>query len=478
MTIAQDPPTTLRVGSLTGLHTFRPWQARDNVSSLLLSQVFETLYALAATGDAPEASLAGGRLHRRDDLETPNEVIYEAAVRPGVTFSDGTPMTARHVTTALSRVGSLSDLLRLEARDDLVRFHLEKANPSLALALTMIDTGVAMEKGDEILGTGPYRIAPGSTAKAPRLVLNPGYPRRPAFEEVELRVYPPDEDGSPTALLEALAAGEVDYTDALSKDEAVSVSGMRKSFQSGNSTAILFFNTERLQDPALRRALSAAVNRRELTAVSHQSVVAFEATSLLPPMSGFIGERQIFDLERAQQMLAALPSPPSRLELVAMTTRRPYLPDPAQVAEVIARQIGELGIEVEIVRTSNSDEYFQRQAQGDFDLMLGGWVAETPDPADFLEATLGSDRVPSADLTSIACFNLSRFQSNAIDEAISRFRDNPREFNLERVLKLVDQEAPLVPLMYGSTVVLSSWRVSNVQVSRMGFPDFSHFQLA
>lgn len=56
--------------------------------------------------------------------------------------------------------------------------------------------------------------------------------------------------------------------------------------------------------------------------------------------------------------------------------------------EEIARQLRAYGIDVQLKQTRSSAEAFRTLANGDFDIGLGGWVADTPDPSEFYESLL------------------------------------------------------------------------------------------
>ena len=45
---------------------------------------------------------------------------------------------------------------------------------------------------------------------------------------------------------------------------------------------------------------------------------------------------------------------------------------------------------VEVVPTATNEEYNRRIRAGDYDMLLSGWIADTLDPADYLEANLSS----------------------------------------------------------------------------------------
>lgn len=465
---------TLRVGLVARVHTLDPRQARDLVSTLAVHQVFETPFAVPrGEGAAPPVLFTGPLVEEGGGRRS-------AAVRPGVVFSDGTPMTPALVAASLNRVEDLREQARIEAAGDRVVFTPLKPNPRFDLALTLNHAAVVLEKEGRQLGTGPFVPAPGSSLETLRLVRNPRYRGRPALDEIALTIYPPSQEGRPEALIRAIEAGEVDFTTMLSRSDAADVKGVRKAFLASNSTASLYFNTERpeLRAPEARRAMAFALDRVALSEVSYSNALAFAATGLLPPMMGTFRDNVGQDVEKARALLAEAPAPkPSRLRLVTVWAPRPYLPHPRPVAEAIARQLGALGIQIDIVSPRNSDEFFRTCERGDYDLVLGGWIADTPDPADFLEANLHSEHIQSPNERGVGHINLARFRSPAMDAALRRFREDPTYEHRAAVLQIVVREMPLLPVMYGPTVVVSAWRVKNVDVSPLGVPHFEQFDL-
>jgi len=328
------------------------------------------------------------------------------------------------------------------------------------------------------VGTGPFvRAGVGSPTEL-RLLKNPRYRRPVALDEVVFKVYPM-EAGRPSALLDALQGGEVDLTTVLPRDQVGRVSGMRKLILHSASTAILFFNVEspRLRDVRLRRALALAIDRQEFAADAYANALAFKAPSLLPRSLALVDDGLDFDRERARAVLAeaGLKMPP-RLSVVLTWAPRPYLPDPTRAFEILSRQLGALGTTLELVRTSTIEEYYDRIIEGQQDLTLGGWVADTLDPCDFLDAILASDRVPTRNNVS-ASLNAGRLKSDAMDRALADYRAESTPARLEAVMAQLREEVPLVPLMYGSTCVASSFRVANLKASPMGIIDLSMVDL-
>ena len=55
-----------------------------------------------------------------------------------------------------------------------------------------------------------------------------------------------------------------------------------------------------------------------------------------------------------------------------------------------------------------------------------------------------------------------------MDAALARFRAEPTEDHKREIHRIVKDEAPLVPLIYGQSVVVHSRKLRNVSVSATG----------
>jgi ABC-type transport system substrate-binding protein len=463
------PAKVLTVGLLSPLDVLDPRRPQQE-SVLVLRQMLEPPFDISSAGEIAPV-LFEGPLEKL----SPEGDSYRGRVRADLRFSDGTPAGAAEVA------GSLRESVVLRRQADLstegrdVIFHLERPNPRLEASLTHVHSYVHRRRDLELLGTGPFMMGPGRTTHHVRLVRNPHFRRPLALEEIQFKVYPPGADGRPTALIEALQRGEVDLTTVLPRDSASLVSGVRKLVLPGLSTAVVFLNVEspRLTDVRLRRALSLAIDRAEFAADAYENPLAFTATSLLPRTMAAAQDGLEPDLAGARDLLAAAGlEAPKHLTVLLVWAPRPYLPNPNRAAEILARQLSRLGITLEVVRTSTLQEYYDRMIEGRQDLTLAGWTADTMDPADFLESCLASDRVPTTANASVSVNN-GRLRSHRMDEALAAYRAERTPPSLEAVMSLIREEAPLVPLMYGSTCTVSSFRVANLKPSPLGFMDLS-----
>jgi ABC-type transport system substrate-binding protein len=457
----------IRVGVLSGVSKLDPREAIDNVSGMVLGQVFEAPYGIAAGETAVHPQLF-------EPLRAEGRLQYSAAVLPGVRFSDGTPLTADLAARSLRGAKVLQNKAAVEVRNDRVWFTLTAPNPRFDLTLTQGNTAIVLDRGTQLIGTGAFMFEQRpnvrllQTAKSVRLVRNPEYHGTSAVDEVEFRVCQADEDGTPRQLLEALRAGEVDLTTALTMADvsAQQIPGVAPALQPGNSTGILFFNCERriLALANVRRGIALALDLHDAAAKSFdKNPAAFIAVNLLPPMMGRATGLPVTDRAQALKLLDASGAKPARLSLLVPWAPRPYMPKPLPLAQSIQKQLAAVGIAVELRETKTSEEFFGDLVRGNYDLALAGWIADTPDPADYLEALLWS-KMCEGDNHS----NHSRWKHSGMDAALARFRENPSEDNKREIHRIVREEAPLVPLIYGQSVVVHSRKMRNVTVSATG----------
>ena len=468
----------LRVGILTPVAEMQPWDVGDLVSYLATEQIFETPLRMSMADDEPEPTLVVGPLQR-----TPNGAgeTYRTRVRSGIRFSDGTALEARHIAESLQHVELIRAQARIETREDEIFFHLDRPNPRFPVHLTVSHCGIALRHGSTFLGTGPFRRAAHSSRD--RLVLepNPFYRGHVSLPGIEFVVHPVDSEGRPSALLKAMADGDVDFTNMLSRTDVAELQGCKKKFQPSISTGMLFMNTERplLRDVAMRRAISHAVDRRALTEITYSNVIAFTASTPLPPRFGLTTERLPFDPDEARKWLTQAEAAPSApLRLLQVWAPRPYLPHPAQVAAKLRDQLADIGLPVHIEVPASAEEFFGRQKSGDYDLLLGGWIADLPDPAEYLTAVLHSSRIPRPDVRGGAQGNLARVDDEDLDAALEAYQLEDSEMARERVLDRAAELAPLVPIMYGATALVHSWHLRNLELSPYGVPNFGNVRIA
>lgn len=461
--------TTLRAGVLGPIHELDPRKAADYVSGLILDQIFETPYLSVAGQTSVQP-----QLFEPLRSEGNGGMTHSAALRPGIVFSDGTPLTPDLAARSLRSSEALTGKVTVTAREERVWFALNAPNPRFDLLLTHGSCSIVLDKGLQLLGTGPFmfdhrpNLRLMQTDPRTRLVLNPHYRGQTRLQELEFHVLPPEADGTPRSLIEALKSGAIDVTTALSASDltAWQIQGVAPITRPSISTGLLFLNTESrlLKTPAARKGIAAAIDLLEIAAASYgRNPAAFIATTLLPPAMSRGGAVAQINPSDAARFIEESGLRGARLRLLIPWGPRPYLPKPFSTAQIIQKQLGAAGVIVTLVETKTSDSYFADLSAGRFELALGGWIGDTLDPADYFEALLSSAAIGSTRLA-----NCSRWRHPSADTMLGRFRVEPSDTNRRAIEHLIADEVPFLPLIYGQASAVHARRVRDVRLTPTG----------
>jgi peptide/nickel transport system substrate-binding protein len=465
------PTKSVRVGILSSINKLDPRDAVESVSSLVLSQIFETPYGYVA-GQSGAVPLLFEPLKAEDGSGS----LFSASVRKGISFSDGTPLDAELAARSLRGASVLAQQARIDVRGDRVWFKLATPNPRFELTLTHSGCSIVLDKAAQFHGTGPYmfdrrpNLRTLQTAPRIRLVRNPHSRVAASVGEVEFIVLPAEADGAPRRMVEALRDGAIDLTTSLTIGDisAHQLVGVAPVTQPGNSTAVLYFNTERrlLAKSEARRGIAYALDLHEIASrCNERNPAAFVASNILPPSMGRMPVAQTESRSDALRMIESSGLRGTRQTLLVPWAPRPYLLKPLPVAQAIQAQLEKAGITVLLTETRSGDEFFDALNSGRFDLALSGWIADTPDPADFYEAMLWSKYLAGGDNHA----NNSRWNHPPTDAALNQFRGEPTERNRAEIQRILTTEMPFFPLVYGHATVVHSRKLRNVSISPVGF---------
>ena len=477
---------TLRVGLLGGWYGLDPWDAQDLAGVTVRAQCFDTLYRRREGQLEPDLRYLAHGL-RLDTIGVDGLPRYSIRLRDDLRFADGSSIEPEDVAASLDRVAPLRAAAKISAAGGR-RLQLSCLENEVLLEphLGQIWSVIGKRGAKNWVGTGPFMIADelhGESGELLTLVRNPHWipplgGKPPKLERIVFHCYPLDAQGRPNALRDAIEAGEIDVSLMLPREVARGLQGVRKIYQPGQSTAFLAFACRRpwLSEVKVRRALSAAIDTWAVAKVCHDNPGAFAARGLLPPSMASI-QRSIagFDLEFAKRELAALPKPAGPLRMLTVWGPRPYLPDPRGVAEAIAAQLGKVGVAVTIEASTSANDFFEAVRRGNHDLILSGYIAETPDSFDFLAALLSSRRIPRPELKMASTTNMASFGDREMDKRLGAAQSNDQA--TQAVLELFEDQRPYLPLMYGANVAVHSWRIRNFELDPRGIPTFCELDL-
>lgn len=438
----------LRVGVLDPPPaTLNPYDPVDPTVELLARQVYQRPYRLQPDGTTLVPEVFDAPLERRNDR-------LIARIRPGAAFSDGSPVTPNDVVRAITRAKAADRFASVESDGQHICIQA-RITSAAAVERELAKPWYAITKSHNgaLLGSGPFCVGDRHHRDAFRLVRNPSYSGTPpAVDEVLLSSY---KGRSPEQLSSDLAGGRFDVCLSLDRHVAERLRGIRRAHQPGNSTAILWINTDRIPSAKDREGLTSAIDRYELVRTSYDNAISFVARSPLPPLMGTARDGIRFDPTRAQTVLRGSALLERPLELTVIWGPRPYLPDPRRWAERIVQQLGKVGLRVNASYTTDADDYQGHICANRYDMLLGGWNAETADPSDVLDDMFSSNLIPHEGERPRGC-NFGRWSNPQTDQALAEFRRDPSAKTEAAVITSVGVSPPCLALAYGANTLVYS----------------------
>lgn len=211
----------LRYGLSTDPSNFEPHISTGAASGVIKVMV----YAQLLTYD-DDANLIG---NLAEEFGWADDTTYEVTLREGVTWHDGSPVTADDVIFSFNRImnpdtaatlaSRLADVESIEAGDgNVVRFILSQPNVTLPYVLadhsSMIISQAWLEGGADpqtmMMGCGPFRFVERQPGIVLRLEKNPAYfiEGQPYLDGIDFQPMPDD-----NARVTALRSGAVDFID-------------------------------------------------------------------------------------------------------------------------------------------------------------------------------------------------------------------------------------------------------------------------
>lgn len=435
-------------------------------------------------------------------------VVYTFTLREGITFHDGTPITAEDVKYSIERAADpdlhsdtapryLGDIVgvteKLEGEaeevsgvevvdertvritiDEPKEYFLSKLTyPSGAIVdrRTIEPLGFDWWMSEDINGSGPYQFARWDKEEVVILERFDDFhtPALPKFVVSPLRALP-GVSGLSMYLSDAWDAVPVGTRslDSLRQNEAIS-SQLGEYDQLTTYYVGVDGSQPPFDDPSVRLAFLMALDRERLIENVYAGNVEL-AKGLLPPgMPGYSQSLEgiPYDPDAARRLLAESRYAADFPEVVFSAVDVDGEPT-RQVQFMIAAWEEVLGIEVE-VELFESDVYYYSLENIVGNLWHSGWVADYPDPENFLDLLLHSHTFEE------------RYANEEFDSLIERARtERDRETRLRlygEAEQILIGEAGLFPLFHVKDYVLVRPRVEGFRVNALGQPDVTGITL-
>jgi oligopeptide transport system substrate-binding protein len=231
------------------------------------------------------------------------------------------------------------------------------------------------------------------------------------------------------------------------------------------------FNTAEppFDDVNVRRAFCHAVDKERIAEVILRDMVS-EAEGILPPgMPGYNEalEGLDYDIEEALDLIAASKyGDISNLPPITLTVDGYGNSIPAYLGAIIQEWQQNLGVEIS-VRQLEPENYLYNVKQEKDEMFVTGWIADYPDPHNFLDILFrtGSE------------VNISGYSNPTLDTLLDQAAIEQNEIArlamYEQAEQLIIDDAPCIPLFHGVNYILVEPYVKDYELSPMAIPDLS-----
>lgn len=430
---AQDTDTIV-IGTDVDAGTLDPRLTRDTTASRTANLIYSGLVEISPNLEAvPELA---------ESWESPDPQTIIFTLRPDLTFSDGSPLTAEDVVFTFETIldpdfnapqrALYTPIESIEAIDDqTVQFNLSAPYAPL---LSYLDMGIvskaAVEGGTDIgrepLGAGPMTLAAWNSGSDIRLEANQAYwGGAPEIEQATIRII-----GDNSARAQAFEAGDLDVIQSpLSPQDIQRLandSRFGNSIVAGLGVTYINFNVSDplLSDPELRQAFAMLVDQDTIVNQIYQGVDEVTHSVLLPSSWAYSDtiSQPLFDPAAAVEKFAELGWTDTNGDGILDKDGQPLRvvlsthsedPNRVQTIEYLQAVFQSAGVQAEVQISdwpSFSTNYVQ---QGQHQIALLGWL-NIVDP----------DRLLYAQLTTGGSTNWGGYSNPQVDELLEEGRSS------------------------------------------------------
>jgi peptide/nickel transport system substrate-binding protein len=426
------------------------------------------------------ASIFEGLVGRDHDLSltpalaeswsNPDPLTYVFVLRPGLRFSDGTPLTAHDVAASIEAsvrhnwdtqdfFYPMSSVRALDERRVEIRTRVVTVNFLSRLPRGFVLPGSVVDASPvPTVGTGPYRLESWQPGREIVLSENPHFRGpAPAYPRVRYVIEPDDE-----ARVAWVARGEADAADQASPE---SVAALRdrpdvKVITRENPEALflcLRMDRRPFSDARVREAVHLTIDRKELVQralagraqptaqIVPRTIVGHEPGLALPPV----------DRERARALLREA-GYPQGFDLRLDGPNNRYVND-REIVEELSRQLREVGVRA-TANAIDKVDFYRLIDSGRSDAHLLGWYCHSGDAGDVLEGLLHTRAggfLGAWNTVGLSDPELDRLidASNQAGAKVERYR------YLRQAMARVGQLRPVLPLVFPTVSFVVSSRV-------------------
>lgn len=452
---------TLRYSTNFNVRTLDPAIAYDEVSNPILHALFDTLVDYESSVTGTGLALVP-RLAERWSI-SPDGRTYRFVLRPGVTFSDGTPVRAEDFAYSLERVraradspyqGFLADVASIDATSpgELV-IQLARPNAAflyvLAMPFTTPLSSAHVERAGEgvrsrPLGTGPFVLASWEEGRRVELRRNARYwdPSRAHLEGIVLVENVPRD----TQFM-MFERGELDTAERLSPPDLLEVT-TNAAWQPyvHRRTLMVSYGSrfhvrrEPFDDRRVRQALNYALDKSHSVKLLGGGATPAHGI-LIPGMLGYDETLAPYphDPAKARALLAEAGYPDGfDVDYVIMAD------DEAQrLAASLQADLAKVGVRVRIVEMSLATFATAIASSSGPSFSKIGWIADFPDPTTFLDVKFHSRGISDENASNDSFYANPELDA-LLDAARAELDVAKRDEMYRRAERILYEDAPWI----------------------------------
>jgi peptide/nickel transport system substrate-binding protein len=384
-----------------------------NVDIWILTNIYDTLIIPTNDGKGLTPGLATSW------VMSPDGKTFTLRLRPGVKFSDGTPLSINDVVWSLQRAANpqagiwnflLSSIADVSARgSDTVVLALKHPDPSLPAALATFNASIlpkakfdtspgttdqdkATAFAEHPIGTGPFMLSDWSRGSSMTLKRNPHYWQKdesgkqlPYLDAVQFQIIPDDA----TRILK-LRAGEVDGAEFIPYARVKELQADQKiDMQLFPSTAVTYITANDratlpdgsknlLNDVRVRQALNYAISKPAMIQIVTDGIGTPMRSYMArtTPLFADGGDLYPYNLEKAKSLLKEA-GYADGFPLTIMTIAGSA--DSVGIASAAQQMWSQIGVRLKIEQMDNAT-LVAHYRKGDFQLRTGAWTNDINDP--------------------------------------------------------------------------------------------------
>ena len=322
---------------------------------------------------------------------------------------------------------------------------------------------------ENMVTLGPYKLNRWDHDKA--LILNQNktyYGEQPSVKKVILYIIPDE-----TSIMNLYSSGRLDVaTSLLSRD--LPFLKKRKDHHQYNVLSLYYYGfnveAEPLKDPRMRKAIVHSVNREEIVKLLNRGDQVLKSWI---PKGLFAHNKNIgleFNLEKAKKLLKEMgyntANELPKIKIFYNTTS-----DHKMIAENIQSQLKKnLGLNIEL----NNQEwktYLQRLKTKDVELFRLGWLADYPDPDNFMNL-----------MASFSDNNHTNWKNEEFDKLILKAMSTEDGLQRQRLYDraqtiLLEEGTAVFPIFTSVAHILISPRIKNYPMNVMSYILFKKIKI-